>query len=217
MPLVLNLHHEIDRQRAIKRRDPLKFAMMGLGVIVLGFAGYYVYDLAEVHAMETERSTAEAEYKKLEKKAELAKKEEEELNLSMKSCETMVKRVEGRFYWAPVLGALMQVVPREVQITKLSGDVSGDLPRRCSITVEGIAAGSEPRKLAEELRKSLNDQFAPKYRNVVASFRTLEDSNEQVKINGQPAKTADFAITVQLQFGDEPPPPPQPKKRRQIG
>jgi len=217
MALVLNLHHEIDKRRAISRRDPLKIAMGALVVIILGFAGYYFYQLNVAHNLESEANALEGEFNALDKKAAVAKTRADELNATIKASESLVKRVEGRFYWAAVLGELAQAVPPDIQIIRLSGDVNSDAVKRCSLTLEGIAAGPEPRKLAEDLRKALSDRLSAKFKNVTSAFKSLEDSNEQVKINGKPQKTVDFMINVQLQVGEEAPtPPPVTRKKKSV-
>jgi hypothetical protein len=127
-----------------------------------------------------------------------------------------VKRIEGRFYWAPVLEQITALVPREVQITKLAGEIQGEAVKKCQVTVDGLSAGADPRKVAEELRQSITETFSKKFRGVEAKFRTLEDGTELVMLDGQKWPTANFAINVQFQSGEEAsatPPPRQAKKR----
>ena len=109
------------------------------------------------------------------------------------------------------------VVPREVQVTKLAGDVTAGPLKRCSLTVEGIAAGDEPRKVAEDLRTAIAEKFtaAGPYRNVASSFKSLEDGKDAAKLDGRQLPTATFAIAVQMETGEAPPPPPPPRKPRE--
>jgi hypothetical protein len=204
MPLVLDFHHEIKRQGVLRRRDPVKFAVGGIAAIVLGFSGNYVYQFDVAHRLASELSSAQMDYKKLQAKADLAKKREDELSSFIKTSELLVKRVEGRFYWAPVLGFLAEIVPREVQITRLSGDTSTETLKHCTITIEGTVASAEPRKIAEELRKAIADHFSAKYKSVVSSFKSLEEGIEMVKRDGKLAHTASFSINVQLRMDQEP-------------
>jgi hypothetical protein len=120
--------------------------------------------------------------------------------------------VEGRFYWATVLDQLTQIVPREIQITRLAGDLTSDKARRCTITIEGLSAGAEPRKVAEDLRRALAEKFTPKYKNVSATFRSLEDGKDMARLDGQQLPTALFAINLQMVTGEEDAPPPPPKR-----
>jgi hypothetical protein len=209
MALKLNLHHEIEKQRALQRRDPLKIATAGIIAIVIAFAGYYLYQLEAAHSTVAELDALKSEFASLNPKAEAAQKREEELNAATKVSDSMVNRVEGRFYWAPVLGALCTVVPPQVQIAKFTGDVSGDRRKHCSMTVEGVAAGVEPRKTAEELRKALADSFSAnsKYRNVTSVFKTLDETTEIAKVAGRQLPTVEFTIFVQLDTGAEDAPP----------
>ena len=128
----------------------------------------------------------------------------------------LTQRIEGRFYWAPLLEQIVAVVPREVQITKLQGDVNGDPLKKCQVTLDGVSAGSDPRKVAEELRQSLSENLGKKYKNVTTAFRQLEDGTEQVTLDGQQLSTATFAINVTLQSGTEPvaTPPPRTGKKK---
>ncbi len=210
MALKLNLHHEIDMRKALKKRDPLKFAAGGVIAIVAGFAIYYLIQFGEAHSMSQEFAVLEQQLKSLEPKAAAAKKHEDELNEAIKASQAMVKKVEGRFYWAPVIASIAAIVPREVQVTALIGDVDGGLLKRGSVTIEGIATGAEPRKTAEDLRKAVADCFAAKYRKVNASFKRLDESSEAAKLDGHALPTVDFAIQVSMETGEEPPPPPAP-------
>src|SRR3954467_2598744 len=100
MALRLNLHHEIQKQKALNRRDPLKLSMFGLGAVAACFAGYYAVQLGVSHSLNSDLASVQAEYDRLKTKAATAAKREEELSSSVKLSEHLVKRVEGRFYWA---------------------------------------------------------------------------------------------------------------------
>lgn len=212
MALHLNLFHEIEKQKALNRRDPLKLSMIGLGLVAAGFAGFYLWELTVQHGLSSELDAKQAEYNKLKPQAEAAQKKEQELSGTAKLSEALVKHVEGRFYWATVLDDLTQIVPREIQVTKLTGEMSQDKARRCTITVEGLSAGAEPRKVAEDLRRALASKFTPKYKNVTATFRSLEDGKDQARLDGQQLPTALFAINLQMVTGEEDAPPPPPKR-----
>ncbi len=203
MALHLNLYHEVVKAKALQRRDPLKLSMYGLAAVVACFAGYYATQLLKLHSINTELGKVRAEFAKLEPDAKIAKKREEELNSQMKAGDLIVKRVENRFYWAPMLEQIMQVVPREVQVTRLVGDLTGDGLRRCQISLDGLSAGADPRKVAEDLRTAIAEKFSPTYKTVTSKFRSLEDGTEMVMLDGKQVPTAIFAINVEFFSGEE--------------
>lgn len=213
MALRLNLYHEVVKAKALKRRDPLKISIYVLSAITALCTVWYVVQVFRMSALSAELAATKAEFDKYEPQAKAAKKREEELSNKAKASEQLAKRMEGRFYWAPVLAQIMQVVPREVQITRMGGDVSGDGMRRCTITIDGLSAGPDPRRVAEELRTAIAEKFAPNYKNVTSTFKTLEDGTEMVMLDGKQMSTATFAINVQLYTGEEKAAPPPRRKK----
>ncbi|MEA3208848.1 MAG: hypothetical protein QOE70_1905 [Chthoniobacter sp.] len=214
MALHLNLFHEIQTTRQLQRRDPLKLSIYGLSAIAACFAGYYVFQFGRMHTINTELNRVQSQFSALEPKAKAAKKREEEINVEIKKSDLMAKRIENRFYWAPVLEQIAQSVPREVQITRLAGDLSGEGLRKCSLTVDGISAGSDPRQVAEDVRTAIAEKIGAKYKNVTSNFKTLEDGTELVVLDGKQMPTATFAINVQLTAGEDAAPPPPPRRKR---
>jgi hypothetical protein len=213
MALRLNLYHEVIKANALKRRDPLKISMYALAAIAALCTCWYVLQVIQMSGLVSELATVKEEFKKLEPVAKAAKKREEELSGQSKLSAQLEKRMEGRFYWAPVLAQIMQIVPREVQVTRMGGDVSGEGLRRCFITIDGLSAGSDPRKVAEDLRTALAEKLSPNYKNVTSTFKTLEDGTEMVMLDGKQMPTATFAINVQLYTGEEKPAAPARKKK----
>jgi len=203
MALCLNLYHEIHKAKALKRRDPLKISIYGLSALAACFALYYFAQLVRMHSINDRYVKVKAEFDHLEPLSKAAKKREDELTKQTATSAAMVKRIEGRFYWAPLLAELTQVVPRDVQITRLGGEVTGDTLRHCSLTIDGLAAGSDPRRVAEDLRTAIAEKLSPHYKNVTSTFKSLEDGAETVAYNGKQVSTATFAILVQLTFGDD--------------
>jgi hypothetical protein len=213
MALRLNLYHEVLMAKRLKRRDPLKITIYGLSAIAACCASWYLIQLMRMYSINDELNRVKGEFEKIEPQAKEAKKKEEELLAKTKASEQLVKRMESRFYWAPLLSQIMHVVPREVQITRLAGDITGDDLRRCLITIDGLSAGTDPRRVAEELRTALAEQFSPKYKNVTSTFKTLEDGTELVMLDGRQVNTATFAINVQLYAGEDKPAAPVRKKK----
>lgn len=216
MPLRLNLYHEIANARSARRRDPLKIALYILGAIVVGFAALYVTELGKLSGVSRELIRKKADFDAIEPQAKAAKKREDDLEQMFKTNAKLVKRIEGRFYWAPLLEQITALVPREVQLTKLAGEIQGEAVKKCQVTVDGLSAGADPRKVAEELRQSIAETFSKKFRGVEAKFRTLEDGTELVMLDGQQWPTANFAINVQFQSGEEATatPPPRASKKK---
>ena len=203
MALRLNLYHEIERQKQAQRRDPLKLSMFALGIMAVLFAGYYVWQLGVSGSVSRDLSRKRAEFKKLEPQELAAKHREEELSKTLKTSELLVKRIEGRFYWAPLLEQLTQLVPREVQVTRLAGEAQGDEGKKCTLTIDGLSAGADPRKVAEDLRTAIAEELSKKYRNVSSTFRSLEDGAEAARLDGKTWPTATFSINVQVTAGEE--------------
>jgi len=205
MALRLNLYHEVIKAKALKRRDPLKISIYVLSGIAAVCTCWYILQVVQMSGLATELAKVKGEFKKLEPVAKAAKKREDELSGQSKVSMQLEKRMEGRFYWAPVLAQIMQIVPREVQVTRMGGDISppGDGLRRCIVTIDGLSAGNDPRKVAEDLRTALAEKLSPNYKNVTSTFKMLEDGTEMVMLDGKQTPTATFAINVQLYAGEE--------------
>lgn len=203
MPLRLNLYHEVQKQAALKRRDPLKLSLYGLGAVAMGMAGFYFLQLGKSHGLNSELDRLKAEHAKLDPEAKGAQKREEDLTAKIKVNEAMERRIEERFYWAPLLEQLAAVVPREVQLTKMSGEVAADASQKCTLTINGISAGTDARRIAEDLRIAIAERLGEKYRGVTAQFRALDDGADPVTLEGKQLPTATFVIGVDLQWGGE--------------
>jgi hypothetical protein len=213
MSLRLNLYHEVLKAKALKRRDPLKISVYVIAGIAACCASWYFVQLVRMHALNDEYQKKKAEFDKVEPAAKLAKKKEDELNNRAAIALLVVKRMEDRFYWAPLLAQLTQVVPREVQITRMGGEITGEGLRRCTVTINGLSAGADPRRVAEEMRTAISERLSPHYKNVTSTFKSLEDGTEMVMLDGRQVGTAIFAIDVQLFAGEEKAPPPGRKKK----
>ncbi len=214
MPLRLNLYHEVQKQAALKRRDPLKLSLFGLGAIAACLAGYYFLQLGKSHGLNSSLDRLKAEHAKLDPEAKTALKREEELTAKIKVNELIERRIEDRFYWAPLLEQLVGVVPREVQLIKVSGEIASDATQKCTLTINGISAGADARRTAEELRIAVAERLGTKYRNVTATFRSLDDGPEPVTLEGKQLPTAAFVIGVDLTWGGEALAAATPRRKR---
>lgn len=216
MALNINLYHEIQRARKQEQYDPLKISMMCLGVVALCLAGWYFMRLSETSKAREQFSAHQAEMAKLLPQAAAAKISEAEVTKTLQLADLFTKRIEERFYWAPVVEIVAGVIPRNVQITKLVGDVSSsETPRRVGLSIDGIAAGEHPRKVAEDIRLAVIDAFGRKFKGVTASFRSLDDSIERVSLDGTEMGTAIFSISVSFTSAgvDVAPEPPKTAQR----
>ncbi len=197
MALHINLYHEIQRARKEEQYDPLKISLLCIGFVGLCLAGLYFGKLSQTMGVRDQYTAQKAEISTLEPQAAAAKLKEAELTASIQLADKLSKRIEDRFYWAPVMEQIGLTIPANVQITKLTGDISvTDASRRIGIALDGIAAGEQPRKVAEDIRLALIDNLGEKYKNVTATFRSLDDSTEQVRFEGKEMPTALFSINI---------------------
>jgi Tfp pilus assembly protein PilN len=202
MPLRLNHYHEIERQRAASRRDPLKIAAYVLGVVIVVFGVMYFWELGQSASLDAELKRRKSEFDAIDPKAREAEKREKAMKDTFDKSDKLVQSIEGRFYWAPVLEQIVKTVPREVQITKFSANVQGEAVKKTTISVDGVAAGADPRRVAEDLRQSLVETFGKKYKGVTATFRQLDDGAELALLDGRNWPTANFAIAISMQDKD---------------
>jgi Tfp pilus assembly protein PilN len=201
MALHINLYHEIHKQADQERRDPVKLASLGLVVIFLCLALWYFYQASAVRRVEARRADLKAQWTKLEPQLKAAQDNEPKLLTQQKSNQELVERLHQRFYWAPLLAKLQALVPANVQIVSLIGDIEPPVDGQktpMSLLVKGVAASAQPRASAEAFRQALQTGFSQLYSEVSVVFdaNTLEDGLEMVQFNGQLLPTANFRIRV---------------------
>ena len=216
MPLHVNLYHEIQRQEMARRRDPLRLGMLAVFVIVIGFIANYIVALERAHTVGIHYSGLEAEWSGIEPRARNAKTRQDELDAQIKASDAMLKNVNSRFYWAPILGEILKTVPRTIQLTHLGAQAPTDAAATlCVLTVSGISSSTEPRKEAEAVRTALRARLGAQYKNVTSVFKTLEDSDQYVMLDGRRLPTAIFTMEFQIQVRDPvvvaPPPARKPR------
>jgi len=198
MPLHVNLYHEVQRQERARQRDPLRLSMLGLLVIAIGFVANYFVVLAQAHAVGSQYASLAAQFAALDPKAQAAKARQAELNEEITASDTMVKAVESRFYWAPVLDQILKTVPRTVQLTHVGTDAAGSPGGSSLVSITGISSGPEPRKEAEALRTALEARLSGQFKSVTSVFKNLDDSDQIVMLDGRRLATANFTIDFQL-------------------
>jgi hypothetical protein len=177
----------------------------------------YCLELGQSAALDFELAKRKNEFSSIEPKAKQAEKREKDMQHTFQLSDQMSKDIEGRYYWAPVLAEIIKTVPREVQITKLNGNVQGDSLKRADIQLDGVAIGQDPRRVAEDLRQTLVDLFGKKFKNVSATFKQLEDGTETVALDGKNWPSVTFGIILKMQTGVEGPATPAPVVRRRPG
>lgn len=195
MPLTLNLLHEEQKQLQARQRDPLKLGLLGLVGIALLFMGYYAYRLIGANSLNGQLRARQAEWARQEPLSRAALTQESELNLTLGAATAVTRRIEGRFYWAPLLDTLQRTTPPSVQILTFSGnnDLNGE---RVSLGLDGIAAGAEPRAAAEQFRIALAEALGKRFPGAVSSFRSLEETAGVATLGGKALPTAKFSIDL---------------------
>lgn len=207
--LTLNLLHEEQKQLQARQRDPLKLGLLGLAGIALLFMGYYAYRLVGSNALTRQLQEKQAEWARQEPLSRTAIAQEADLNLALGASAAVTKRIEGRFYWAPLLETLQRVVPPGVQVLTLSGnnELTGE---KVLIGLDGIAAGPEPRAAAEQFRIALLEALIKNFPGASSSFRSLEETSAMATLEGKPLPTAKFSIDVQFKKPPATAPPAEP-------
>lgn len=199
MALHLNFLHERESARTQRERDPLKLGI--LAVLALGgvLGVIHVGSVQKLKTVQREHTALVTELGKLKPQAETAALRERELGGVLKGSEALARRAEKRMLWGPFLELLSQAVPREVHINSFNGGVAA-AGNTVEIALDGVAAGSEPRKVAEEFRLRLRSHLLPIYPECEVRFRAggLEDVAGTVTLDGQQWNQANFVIRVVL-------------------
>lgn len=213
MALRINLYHEVLRAKRQQQYDPLKLSLLGLIVVVVGMAGFYVLQLKRTSDVRSAFNVQKAEFDLLSPQQKEAEKKEAELNKQIDLADKLTRRMEKRIYWAPLFESVMAAVPANVQLTKLSCDTGRAKAGAGQMNIEGIAADQEPRAVAEDLRKAIAERMVAKYPNATATFRNLDDSTEHMLVNGKRVAAVVFTINVTFKTETEPAAPVAPPKR----
>lgn len=203
MALHLNLLHEIDAEKRARQRDPLKLGLYALVALILLFLAYYVVRLGATRAVTRQKNALMAEWATLEPEQKAAQAKTAELSKQIALSENMVNYIETRFYWAPLLERIGQLVPPAAQINRISGELLNS--RECTISLEGTAAGEEPRTVAEDLRTTLAAKLLGGAGRADAVFVSLEDGTNPVEVGGQSLPTAAFTIRLSVALPEEAP------------
>ena len=213
MALHLNLLHEEILEQRQRQRDPLKIGMIALvGCGVLLFL-YYTWNAYRTLEIKSRLTTIERAWKKIEPGVTAAQKRVADLEGVIKTTRALDDYIDNRFFWAPVLQKVSRCVAPNTQLTNFEGAVQ-DENRGINVSLEGIAAGREPRSVAEDLRQMLLEQFRQSYSDVKAEFKTLEDLDTIVNVAGTHMATAHYILTVNFNPAAVPKPGESPAATR---
>ncbi|MDQ6626309.1 MAG: hypothetical protein M3Y69_09280 [Verrucomicrobiota bacterium] len=197
MALQLNLLHEELAEQRQRQRDPLKIGTLVLVALGVVMALVYMWKGYQTLEIKSRLAVVQADWAKVEPKVTAAQKRSAELNGTINTTKVLDGMVDGRFYWGPFLQKLSRSVAPNAQLTNLDGNYSDDA-KLVSVTIDGVAAGREPRAAAEELRQLLLEQLNDAYGNVSVEFKTLEDLDNIVNVAGANMSTARFALGIKF-------------------
>jgi len=195
MALNLNLLHEEILEHRQRQRDPLKIGMMVLGGFGALLFLYYMFNAYRTLEIKSRLSAVERNWTKIEPEVTAADKRVAELEGVIKTTSTLDNYIENRFFWAPFLQKVSHCVPPNTQLTSLDATVL-DENKGISVSVEGVAAGREPRSVAEDLRQMLIEQLGHGYGGVKVEFRTLEDLDTIVTVGGTNMPMAHYLLAI---------------------
>jgi hypothetical protein len=212
MALHLNLLHEEILQQRQRQRDPLKIGMMVLGALGSMMLAYYMWNAYKVLEIRNRLGQAQHDWAKVEPKVTGAQKRSAELNGIISTTKVLDGMIDSRFYWAPLLEKLSKCVALNAQLTSIDGVVQED--GKISLSIDGLAAGREPRAAAEELRQLLLEQLGQSYSSVKVEFKSLEDLDTIVNISGANMAMSRFTISATFAAAAaKPTPTPGPRTK----
>ncbi len=194
MALHLNLLHEEILEHRQRQRDPLKIGTMVLAGIGALLFLYYMWTAYRTLEIKGRLSAVQADWAKVEPKITSAQKKAKELDGIISTTRVLDEMIASRFYWAPFLDRVARCVAPNTQLTGLDGSIGED--KLVHVSIEGVAAGREPRAAAEDLRQLILEQLGKDYSNVKVEFKTLEDLDTIVNVAGANMPMARFVLTV---------------------
>jgi hypothetical protein len=200
MALHLNLLHEEILEHRQRQRDPLKIGIMVLGGFGALLFLYYMFSAYRTLEIKSRLSAVERNWTKIEPEVTAAQKRVAELEGVIKTTRALDDYIENRFFWAPFLQKVSHCVPPNTQLTNLEASVL-DETKGISVSLEGVAAGREPRSVAEDLRQMLIEQLGHGYRGVKVEFKTLEDLDTIVNVGGTNMPMAHYILAINCNPG----------------
>jgi len=213
MALHLNLFHEEILEQRQRQRDPLKIGMIALVVCGVSLFLYYTWNAYQTLEIKSRLTTVERAWKKIEPRVTAAQKRVVDFESVIKTTRALDDYIDNRFFWAPFLQKVSRCVAPNTQLTNFTG-VLLDENKGINVSIEGVAAGREPRSVAEDLRQMLLEQLGQTYSEVKAEFKTLEDLDTVVNVGGTHMATAHYVLTVNFNSAPEPKPAKSPASPR---
>ena len=195
MALHLNLLHEEIAEHRQRQRDPLKIGTMLLATIAVLMVMFYMWKAYQTLGIKSQLAAVQSDWAKVEPRVTAAQNRAAELTAIIGTTKVLDGLVEERFFWGPFLEKLSRCVAPNAQLTSVDGSV-GEGNKLVTVSVEGIAAGREPRAAAEELRQLLGEQLAEGYSDVKVEFKALEDLDTIVNVAGENMPMARYVLGV---------------------
>ena len=158
MALQLNLLHEEILEERQRQRDPLKIGILVLAAAASLLVLYYMWNAYRTLEMKSRLAALNREWAKVEPEVTAAQKRSEELEGVITTTHALDNYIDNRFFWAPFLERVAACVAPNTQLTGLTGTASEDR-KGVDVTIDGVAAGREPRSVAEDLRQMLLEQL----------------------------------------------------------
>lgn len=198
MALHLNLLHEEILEQRQRQRDPLKIGMMVLAGIGSLLVVYYLWNVFRTLEIKSRLSTLNRDWAKVEPSVTAAQKRVAELNEAIKTTRALDDYIDNRFFWGPFLQKVAECVAPNTQLTGMTGAVL-DENKGVNVSIEGVAAGREPRSVAEDLRQMLLEQLKKAYSDVKVEFKSLEDVDQIVIVSGTHMSMAHYTLNITFQ------------------
>ena len=195
MALHLNLLHEEILEQRQRQRDPLKIGMQVLGGLGALLVLYYIWNAYRTLEIKSHLAALNRNWAKVEPSVTAAQKRVQELNGVIKTTRALDDYIDNRFFWGPFLQKLSECVAPNTQLTSLAGTVLED-NKGIEVIIEGVAAGREPRSVAEDLRQMLLEQLKQAYGDVKIEFKSLEDVDQIVIVGGTHMAVAHYTLTI---------------------
>jgi len=196
MAIRLNFLHELESIKTQRQRDPLKLALLGLILVIILFAGFYMWRSSTLNDLRSSVKRAEAEWAKKGPAQTEAEKSIRELETVIGRVKVLKTYVDDRFFWAPVLALLDRSTPPQVQLTSFNGVATGD---GASITFGGVVADQEPRIAADKYKFELGRIFQEHYESATTRFNVLEEQpGTTITLEGEELNTARFSIGLSI-------------------
>jgi hypothetical protein len=194
MAIHLNLLHEEIQELRQRQRDPLKIGMLVLISLGTFLFLYYMWNAYRTLDIKNRLSVVEKDWAKIEPNVTAAQKRAAELQDIIKTTRVLDDYISNRFFWGPFLEKVSRCVAPNTQLTNIEGLISEE--RGVTVSIEGVAAGREPRSAAEDLRQMLVEQLGQSYRDVKVEFKALEDLDTIVNVGGTNMSMAHYILAI---------------------